>query len=152
MERPRGASLPQPRGQGMAKPLPKRGLTLQSLLHGFPRRCSRTQSFRASCRGEAGSPSWALPQRARRAPAGLRAAAGCPAPRGLSTWPEACLPTPLFVARPPQSPCSAFTVHTVTLFGVFCGSPAIKYIKIICSFSLSVLFFLFFPSDYKLLL
>ena len=55
------------------------GLTLQSRLHSFPRRCSGTQS----CRGHAGSLSWAVPQRARRTPAGLRAPAGCPAPR----WP-----------------------------------------------------------------
>ena len=64
------------------------GLSLQSRLHGFPRRCSGTQSCRGhagsgtqSCRGHAGSLSWAVPQRARRVPAGLRAPAGCPAPR-----------------------------------------------------------------------
>nr|CAI9695629.1 unnamed protein product [Rangifer tarandus platyrhynchus] len=94
-----------------------------------------------------------LPGLCRRGPAALQpASAPGPAARplgGLSTWPEACLPTPLFVALPPLSPCSAFTVHKVTLFGAFCGSPAIKYIKIICSFSLSVPPP---PSDYKLLL
>ncbi|CAI9156251.1 unnamed protein product [Rangifer tarandus platyrhynchus] len=62
-----------------------------------------------------------LPGLCRRGPAALQpASAPGPAARplgGLSTWPEACLPTPLFVALPPLSPCSAFTVHKVTLFG-----------------------------------
>lgn len=101
--------------------------------------------------GGTGAP---LPGLCRRGPAALRlGSAPRPAARrlgGLSTWPEACPPTPLFVARPPLSPCSALTVHTVALLGVFCVSSVINYIKIHVLSFLKLLFF--FPSDYKLLL